>query len=624
MTKNSFLPKHIFLPVFLILILLLFFFPVMASNKCQSKEKIIGKAGNISISEQEFLKRYEFTPHVRSADNFDSTSFKKNFLYTLIAEKLLAQSAAAEGMDKSQNFRVAMDNLSDLYLRDALYKKEVLDKIVVPDSEIVVGKVRMMRTIRTKFIFSQDKEEIDRIFSEIDKGASFDSILTTRPERKEQKDAAEVTFGTMNEKMEEALYKVSVGQITFPIELKEGWYICKIYSITKKFELDSRDKSKIEKIIKSRIEDKIYQEFYKTFFRGTVINADRPMVEKLFKVIMGYLIENKNNLVKNRGSKYKIGEIDIPKIKKYFTPDELKNVFIKFPNNPLRLSGMFDYLSFNDFEFLKVDSIHIKNMLNSYIKFYIQNELLAREAKKRGYANLPGVASELKIWRDYYLSHEMTKKIFNSEPVADDDAYNFFVKANQIIQQPDEVNVAEILSDNLDTIELVLKEVDKGADFKELAKKHTIRDSLKERGGEFGFFKISEKGEIGKIASSMKIGEVFGPIKAQDGYSVIKLLDKREGRKEKVSTFEEAKSAIKNILKTEKMYKKLDEITANLALEYGVVLDEGALNSLKVSTIDMVVLRRFGFGSQFLAIPNTPNFSSWFKKYESMKVENPL
>ena len=603
---------------------LLIFLLGISNHYSQSSKEIVAKAGSITITKDEFRKRYEFIPHITDKESFDSISFKKNFLYTLIAEKLLAQAANKEGVDKSQNFYATMENLSNIYLRDALYKKEVLDKIVIPDSAVAIGRVRMMRSVRTKFIFSQDEKEIEKFYTDIGFGASFDSILTTRPERKEQKDAAEVTFGTMNEKMEDAIYKVGVGQVTPPIELNEGWYICKIYSVTSKMDLSESEKSKVEKVIKSRIEDKIYQEFYVKFFKGIVVNADRSMFEKLFQVFMNFINENKKNLLKNKGGKYRIGESDIPKLKKSFSEKEQNEIIIKFPKEPVPLSKLFDYLSFQDFEFLTFDSTQVKSRLNSYISFYIKTELLVREAKKRGYDKLPEVVSELKMWKDYYLSHEMMKKFFKDQTVSDDDAYNFFVKANRVIQQPDEFNILEILTNDLNTIELALNELDHGADFKELAKKYTIHDSLKSRGGESGFFKESEKGEIGKAAARMKIGEVFGPIKIPEGYSLIKLLDKREGKKEKIATFDEAKEDIKNILRTEKMYKNLDNTTAKLASEYGVEINDAALNSIKVSSTNMIVLRRFGFGGQLLAVPYTPNFSNWFKRFELLKKKNLL
>jgi parvulin-like peptidyl-prolyl isomerase len=583
---------------------------------------IIGKAGNSIITLEEFRKRYEFTPHIQTIDAIDSSSFKINFLYTLLAEKLLAQAALADGIDKQNKISSVIENLTNVYLRDALYKKEVLDKIVIPDSEFVQGKQRALKSIKTKFIFSQKENEIQKIYLELKNGSSFDSILALRQENSEQTEAKEITFGEMNEKMENEIYKIGIGEFTVPVMLKEGWYICKVYSSNTISYLDDNALLKIEKILKSRIEDKTSQAFYKKFFRGIVINADRETVEKLHSALMFYI--NSREVVKFRGNVFKIGEEDIPTIKNKFNSEELDKPIIKFVKDPISLSKFLNYMSFQDLEFNSPDSAHIFNRLNAYISLYIQNTLLAREAMERGYDKLPDVSSELNIWKDYYLSQEMMKNIFNREVVSDIDAYKFFVKTNRMVQQPDQFKIAEILTDNLDKIYLILKELERGVEFNELVQKYSINDSLKNISGESGYFKISEKGEIGKAVSKMKVGEVYGPIKTPEGYSVIKLLDKKVGKKEKVATFEEAKEDIKNILKTEKMYKNLDEITAQLALDNGVEINEHLLNSLKVSSINMLVIRRFGFGSQFLAVPFMSNFSTWFKKYQSLKKKSIL
>lgn len=593
----------------------------------QVDKEVVAKAGHLVISKEEFFKRYEFTPHVRNNDAFDSTTFKRDFLYTLIAEKLLAQAASKEGIEKSPGFYTAMNYLRNIYLRDALYNVEVKSKIVLPDSELAKGRARILKTLHVKFIFSQDKPEIDRLYSALINGASFDSILATRKENNEQPQSESVTFGTMNQKIEEAIYKLLPGQITGPIQLREGWYICKVYSVTSKSDAGLSDLSKVEKIVSSRIEDKLYENFYKNFFKGIKINADRILFTKLSEVIFNYLKNNQQNL--GGTNKIRLNEKEFSEIKKLFSKQELAAVFVKFKKDPVSLEQFINYIAMEDFsieissgEFEKGEDAAVKIGLNTYVRNFIQNELLAREALKRGYDKLPVVEAQLKIWKDYYLSHGMMKKIFKDQPVSDDEALQFFIKANKIVQHPDEVKIAEILTNNLEVIQFILEELDKGADFKQLAAKYTMRDSLKGRSGEFNFFPVSENGELGKAASQMKIGEIYGPIKLPEGFSIIKLLDKREGKKIKMDSFEEARDDIKNILRTEKMYKRLDEITAKLAADYGMQINETVLKSLKVSSVDMLVMRRFGFGGQMMAVPYAPSFSSWFKVYERMKKSN--
>ena len=140
------------------------------------------------------------------------------------------------------------------------------------------------------------------------------------------------------------------------------------------------------------------------------------------------------------------------------------------------------------------------------------------------------------------------KEIYKGEDVSDDEAYSFYSKNNKLIPQPDEVKIAEILTDDLDIVRKIFDELDKGADFVELAKQYTLRDGMKSRGGVYDYQPVSKEGEIWKVAANMKIGDVYGPINLLEGFSIIKLLDKREGKREQIESFEEAKNDIKNIL----------------------------------------------------------------------------
>jgi foldase protein PrsA len=118
--------------------------------------------------------------------------------------------------------------------------------------------------------------------------------------------------------------------------------------------------------------------------------------------------------------------------------------------------------------------------------------------------------------------------MFDSIKVSEKEAYSVYEQNDWKDTPLELVNVAEVLTDSLDLIEKVLNELSNGADIKDLAKRYTERDSLKDKGGEFGFFPITEHGDIGRIASQMKIGNVYGPIKLDEGYSVYQIIGKKE------------------------------------------------------------------------------------------------
>lgn len=592
-----------------------FFFLLFTVLVQAQQKEVVAKAGSVSISKEEFTKRFELSPHPRPDKNYDSTLIKKGFLKTLIAEKLLAQEAVKNRFDKTKEFIDAYNFMRDFYLRDMLYTKEVKSKVVAPDSEIVIGKNRIRKTINTKFIFSTDEAEIVGIATAIKNGASFDSILATRAEKDEQKNTAEVTFGTMHKKMEDAIFGLAPDQVTPVIELKEGWYICKVYSVSIQNSLEDKDIRKVKRVVEERAEDKIYQEFYKKFFKGIVVNADRKLFNSLYEAIDVFLKGNKNTLIPNKG-KFTIYETEITKIRKLLTGKDLTATFIKFEKNPVTLNGFLDYMNLAGFDFQRVESGYIKKRLNGYISSYIQNQIVSREALKRGYDKLPDVADDMRIWKENYLSNMMMKQNYKAQTVTDEEAYSFFSKNSGIIPKPDEVKFTKIISDDLDVIQKVLEGAEKGEDFSKLKKtfsKSEIDDEDEK------YHPLNQQGDLWKALTNMKIGEVYGPLKLEEGFAVIKLVDKREGKKEQVESFEEAKPQLKGIMQTKKMYNELENSTAKLAVDNNIQINEKVLNSIKVNMLNIIVFRRFGFGGQQLAVPYTPNFSGWYEKYEELK-----
>lgn len=97
----------------------------------------------------------------------------------------------------------------------------------------------------------------------------------------------------------------------------------------------------------------------------------------------------------------------------------------------------------------------------------------------------------------------------------------------------------------------ILKQIREGADFAELAKKHSEDPGSGAQGGDLGFFGRGRMvPEFEKTAFSMKDGEVSEPFKTQFGYHIIKRNAYRPARTE---SYEEVKEQIReNLLAQER------------------------------------------------------------------------
>ncbi|MBA7546496.1 Peptidyl-prolyl cis-trans isomerase C [subsurface metagenome] len=84
------------------------------------------------------------------------------------------------------------------------------------------------------------------------------------------------------------------------------------------------------------------------------------------------------------------------------------------------------------------------------------------------------------------------------------------------------VKASHILVKKKSEADNILKEMEKGADFAELAKKYSLCPSGK-KGGSLGFFTRGKMvKEFEKAAFSLAKGEMSGTVKTEFGYHIIK------------------------------------------------------------------------------------------------------
>jgi hypothetical protein len=139
---------------------------------------------------------------------------------------------------------------------------------------------------------------------------------------------------------------------------------------------------------------------------------------------------------------------------------------------------------------------------------------------------------------------------------------------------------------------------------------YPFREEVKLNNGESDFFPTTEYGEIGRIAGGMEIGDLYGPLKVPEGYSLFKLIDKRNEESELIADFEKVKDKIKMELKYQKFSKVIIDKTVELANKYSVEIDQELLESLEVTNTTTVFYRYLGFGGRILAVPMTiPNYN---------------
>jgi parvulin-like peptidyl-prolyl isomerase len=602
-----------------LLVLSLFFLMLFSKSFSQNLlNKNVARVGNLEISDEEFLERYEMTPGFNQQRKSTQESNKIDFLFTLIAEKLWALEALNRNLDTSEAIKFSTKAFEKMFIRDALFKREISDKITITDKEINAGLNKYTTKLYVNFLFSEDVNEINSLFKLLITGIPFDSILAESPEKAEQLKPMEIVYGQMEEGLERNLYELKISENTRPILTPDGWYIFNLVNRSNSTLLSEKDKEdalkSVRKIIEARKSIDLQKEFYANFFKNKKVDIDPEIFEDLAQEISSIFEKKKKNLALD-STLINLDVNDVLKIRSDLGKTKLNQIFIKFKTDPILTNDYINSLIFDGFNDKEYKINFIRAALDKRVRSDIEKELLYREGLARGYNNLPEVKQDVELWREHYLFEIIRDQYSDSVKVSDDEVFKYYQHMNKPQSYPMLVNIVEILTDSLEVAVKVLNDLNDGADIKSLAKQYNKREWTKKANGEYGLFPITQFGEIGRIAATMNVGDVYGPLKLKDGYSVFKLIDKQEGREILVKPFDKYKDQYKQDLIYAKLSNRMNGFTYNLALKYGVSLNLNNLENIEVTSIPSFVIRYIGFGGKITAVPLLAPNSSWADRW---------
>lgn len=574
--------------------------------------KILARIGDKVINEQDFRIRYELTPQLFRENRKIDNELKLEFLYSLITEKLLAKYAEEIRLDTSAVVKESLKYFEEMFVRDALYKKVIRDKAKSRADSLLTFYLDNANNVKMIYIFSEDEKEIRSINNLIRLGVAFDSLYNEL--KTDKNDTINVSVGDLNESIEDQLFPLPDGSVSEPIKMEDGWYIFRILKRYNPVFYKSRgwenEYKTSERIAKERAELEFYNLYINDFFR----NKEMRINSKLLKIISSKIfsvLENRSKREKSPNP-YSLLVSDIPLIKNNLGIDTLKLTLVDLG---IKKYSVGDFLSFMRFDIFYADTLthrYVFNTLSNKLRKYVEYKLLADEGYKMGLQNSLEVKSQMQMWIDNYYMQLLTSTFIDSALVTDEEI-NAYTRNNINNLKSKKVKILKIFSDSLETMDKILTEVNLGIDFGEIAKKYSS-DVLTNKEIETGYFPISENEEIAKIADRMKIGEIYGPLKTDNGYLIFKLLDIKEDSANITSIPNEELKRELGFLKKQNSY---NNFISSLATRYDLKIYPSVLNDVQVTSHQSIIYNYLGFGGRILAVPLLNINMDWVPEWKN-------
>lgn len=173
-----------------------------------------------------------------------------------------------------------------------------------------------------------------------------------------------------------------------------------------------------------------------------------------------------------------------------------------------------------------------KKTIDEYLDLFINYKLKVIEAENLGYDTVKSFVDEFSGYREQlakpYLQNEALKESLVKEAY---DRYAYEIRASHIlISCPADATAQDSAKAYKKAMEIRAR-VKAGEPFSEVAKATSDDPSVKENGGDLGYFSVFRMVypfETG--AYNTPVGEISLPIRTRFGYHLIKVVDKRENR----------------------------------------------------------------------------------------------
>jgi len=165
------------------------------------------------------------------------------------------------------------------------------------------------------------------------------------------------------------------------------------------------------------------------------------------------------------------------------------------------------------------------------------------------------------------LQQRLTQKVTqDAKNVSDEDIQSYYAKNKKRFAQPERRDLRVVLTKTQAKAQQAKKELESGQSFKKVVKKYSIDEASKSQAGLLPAVSEGqqEKAFDTAIFAAPK-GKIEGPVKTQFGFYVFEV---EKVTKASQQTLEESKDTIKNLLRSQRQQKALDEFIKSFREDY--------------------------------------------------------
>lgn len=575
---------------------IIFLFPSLFSSAAFGAQDTLAVVNGQPITSADFRNRFELSVYPGKDIGDNLYSAKRGFLQSMVAEKLLSNAASVENTAAEEILKRQMELI---FLRDALYRTEVLPKAKVSEEEIAKGMILSSYYYFVDAFYFPDKASADVFYNSVTKKGS--SIYALSDSMHVRHDTLQIGYGESTEEIEDAFFGRETGFVSMPTLTEDGYVVFKILDrrLNKKFTAPSlEDKTAlIKKIIKGRKEEKLGYEYLMSVMKDVKVEVNYNIFKPLVYTIKSFLDKHQPS---SYDPNYYLSLREINEIKAKYS-SQLKSPLLRFNEGNITLGEALDQLTLSGFAPENTSVQFITESLHAALKYIVQNYFLAKRARQLGLQNSNEVKYNVQMFVDAYRAARLASQITDTVKVTRAQISEFFDSHKDEVLKDVRLRLQIFKVENIDEAAEILNRLNK------------IKEGAVDTAGAV-WVNAYQLSELGGVLAEMPNGKIYGPLFIKGQYTIFRVLDKK-------STL--TKGAISNsiqdareMLLAKTKQEVLNKYLADLAGEQNVKIYLNRLNEVEVTPIEMLTFRYIGFGGKILAVPSMYPMEGWLKYYD--------
>jgi len=499
-------------------------------------QNTLAVVGKRLISKDDFKRRYLDFRRRTGEGVPDTYAARKSVLQAMIAEEVLLIEARNRNLDTDGPARKERARIEMQQLLTAFNRKFVADNVTITDAELRELFVRFKTRIKARHLYAATREEADRLYQSVLRGASFDELakkVFKDPKLRESGGSlGYFTVDEMEPAFEDAAFSLAVGEVSPPVRTTDGYSIIRVDDrvanpMVTEFEFATQ-KDKLHSYLHRRKVQLAVQDFSHKVGAEMEITFDKGTVNRLFAWFEseGQQLGSWNEqapaslatLADSPLLNCKRGSWTVADFwaKAQFTSEKQKG-WIRTPED-------------------------LRDFISGLV---IRQEVLAR-ARDAGLHETERYRSAVREEWETYLLGRIEQALKDEMVVPEDSLRRYFDDDPTLFALPAEINLREIVLRDEPTALLVEKKLKAGKSFAALAKAHSVRRWSAERGGELGFLTPQDFGKWAPKVFSLDVGELAGPVKMDSMIVFLKCIGKKPAR---TRTFQEAREDVEKTMR---------------------------------------------------------------------------